>query len=324
MARVVVTQPVQPEPLERLRAAGHEVVELNNPGGLPAAQLADACAGADALLSQLTDQVGAEVFAVDGLKLVATIAVGFDNVDVPAAKARNVIVTNTPDVLTNATADLAMALMLAVARHIPESDAEVRSPVDKPFGLLREPMGIDISGARLGVVGLGRIGAAVAQRAHFGFGMEIVYSGRRLNEEAQQRFGARFLPLDELLAASDVVTLHAPLTSETTHLINKNTLAQMQPHAILVNTGRGGLVSEVDLAAALQAGQLAGAGLDVFEHEPDVHPDLLACGPRVVLTPHVGSATTKTRLAMTTLAVDNVLAVLAGDAPLTPVTGPKQ
>ena len=316
-SRIVVTQPVQADQLDRLRHAGHEVVALGSPRGLTAAEVVKACDGADALLCQLTDEISADVFAVEGLRVVATIAVGFDNVDVAAAAARHILVTHTPGVLTAATADLTMALMLATARHIPESDASVRDDLTRPWRLLPEPMGADISGATLGIVGLGRIGTAVAQRAHFGFGMRIVYQARR--PAVGQRFEATRLPLEELLAESDVVSLHAPLTAETRHLINRKTLALMRPHTILVNTSRGGLVNEVDLAAALAANRLAGAGLDVFEHEPDVHPDLLACGPKVVLTPHIGSATTKTRAAMTGLAVDNILAVLAGQPPLNPV-----
>ena len=293
------------------------MVALDSPRGLTAAEVTKACDGASALLCQLTDEISADVFAVEGLKIVATIAVGYDNVDVSAAVARQVAVTHTPGVLTEATADLTLALMLATARHIPESDASVRDDVTRPWRLLHEPMGADISGATLGIVGLGRIGTAVAQRAQLGFGMKIVYHSRR----SVPGFAATRLSLAELLAASDLVSLHAPLTPETRHLINRETLALMQPHAILVNTSRGGLVNEVDLAAALRANRLAGAGLDVFEHEPDVHPDLLACGPKVVLTPHIGSATTRTRGAMTGLAVDNILAVLAGRPPLNPVPG---
>lgn len=317
--RIVVTQPVHAEQLERLREAGHDVVALDAPGGLSADELRARTRGADALLSQLTDRVSAEVFDGTSLKIVATIATGFDNIDVAAAAAAGVAVTRTPGVLTDATADLAMTLMLAVARHLPQSDTTVRTGSTGPFRLLCEPMGIDISGATLGIVGLGRIGGAVAQRAHFGFGMNVLYTARSAHPDADATFSAVRLPLEELLRRSDVVSLHAPLNDETRHLINRDTLALMKPTAILVNTGRGGLVKETDLAQALQAGVLAGAGLDVFENEPDVHPDLLACGDRVVLTPHVGSATTKTRLAMTTMAVDNILAVLAGDPPLDPV-----
>ncbi|SHM86693.1 2-hydroxyacid dehydrogenase [Cryptosporangium aurantiacum] len=318
-AKIVVTQPVHPEALDRLRAAGHEVVALDSPRGLPADEVRKATDGADALLSQLTDRLTADVFEKTSLRIVATIATGYDNIDARAASEAGVVVTHTPDVLTDATADLAMTLMLAVARHIPESDTTVRSGTTGPFRLLHEPMGIDISGATLGIVGLGRIGEAVAQRAHFGFGMKILYTARSQHSAAEERFAAERLPLEQLLAQSDVVSLHAPLTDETRHLINRESLSLMRPNAILVNTGRGGLVSEVDLAAALQSGQIAGAGLDVFENEPDVHPDLLACGPRAVLTPHVGSATAKTRAAMTALAVDNILAVLAGDPPRNPV-----
>ncbi|TQS45584.1 2-hydroxyacid dehydrogenase [Cryptosporangium phraense] len=315
--KIVVTQPVHADQVERLRAAGHEVEELSSPRGLTADELRDRTAGADALLSQLSDRLSASVFEGTTLKIVATIATGFDNIDVAAASAAGVVVTRTPGVLTDATADLTIALMLAVARHLPSSDASVRaSGSTGPFRLLYEPMGIDISGTTIGIVGLGRIGEAVARRAHLGFGMNVLYTARSSHEVG---FPVSRVPLEELLATADVVSLHAPLTDETRHLINRDTLAAMKSSAILVNTGRGGLVNEVELAAALRAGEIAGAGLDVFENEPDVHPDLIACGDRVVLTPHVGSATAKTRRAMTSLAVDNVLAVLAGDAPITAV-----
>jgi glyoxylate reductase len=318
MAKVVVTQPVQPEQLERLQAAGHDVVALEHPRGLEAAEVVEAVTGADGLLCQLSDEISAEVFAVPGLRVVANIAVGYDNVDVPAAQANDVVVTNTPDVLTDATADLAMALLLGAARNLPSSDAEVRAETHPSFGLLREPMGTDVTGATFGIVGLGRIGRAVARRAHFGFDMPILYTSRRPAEGLD--FEATRLPLEELLPRADFVSLHPPLNAATRHLINREALALMRPTAILINTGRGGLVNEVDLADALQNGTIAGAGLDVLEHEPDAHPDLLACGSKVVLTPHIGSATTQTRMAMTGLAVDNLLAVLAGRPPLTPIT----
>ncbi|GAA0257688.1 D-glycerate dehydrogenase [Cryptosporangium japonicum] len=319
VAKIVVTQPVHAEQLQRLRDAGHEVVALDSPRGLSPEELVDAAADADALLSQLTDKLTGDVFARTRLTIVATIATGFDNIDVAAANTAKTIVTRTPDVLTDATADLAMTLMLSVARQIPRSDADTRAHGTGPFQLLREPMGIDISGATLGIVGLGRIGEALAHRAHFGFGMTIRYTARSSHPAAEERFGASRLPLGQLLAESDVVSLHAPLNDETRHLINRETLKLMKPTAILINTGRGPLVNEKDLAEALRSGEIAGAGLDVFENEPDVHPDLLAVGHRTVLTPHIGSATAKTRLAMTSLAVDNILAVLAGDPPLTPV-----
>ncbi|EXG79837.1 2-hydroxyacid dehydrogenase [Cryptosporangium arvum] len=319
VAKIVVTQPVHAEQVQRLRDAGHEVVTLDSPRGLSAAELIEHTKDADALLSQLTDKLTEEVFAETRLTIVATIATGFDNIDVDAAQKAGTIVTRTPDVLTDATADLAMTLMLAVARQIPESDASTREHGTGPFQLLREPMGIDISGATLGIVGLGRIGEALAHRAHFGFGMKILYTARSAHPAAEERFGASRLPLGQLLAESDVVSLHVPLNDETRHLIDRETLTLMKPTAILINTGRGPLINERDLAEALRTNQLAGAGLDVFENEPDVHPDLLAVGSRAVLTPHIGSATAKTRRAMASLAVDNILAVLAGDPPLTPV-----
>jgi glyoxylate reductase len=306
------------EQVARLRA-DHEVVELASDRGMPATELARACSSADVLICQLTDDVAAPVFESPSLVLVATVAAGVDNIDLGAAAERGVVVTHTPGVLTDASADLTIALMLAVARHIVASDAAVRKGRTGEWRLLHEPIGTDVSGAALGIVGMGRIGDAVARRAHFGFGMSVLYCSRSRHAAAEADYSATRVPLDELLSNADVVSLHAPLTAETRHLINASTLALMRPHAILVNTARGGLVSEPALAAALRSGRLAGAGLDVFEHEPWVHPDLLAAGPRVVLTPHIGSATARTRLAMSRTAVDDVLAVLGGRAPKFPV-----
>ncbi|MFE2889504.1 2-hydroxyacid dehydrogenase [Streptomyces sp. NPDC059272] len=317
--RVVITQPIHASQVDRLRAAGHEVSELASPCGVPSSALTPLCQGADALICQLTDRIDACVLNVPGLRVVANVAAGYDNIDVQATSLREVHVTNTPGVLTEASADLALALILSVARHIPTADATVRSGAMGPWRLLHDPMGLDLHGATLGVVGIGRIGKATARRAHFGFGMKIAYHSRDRDKVAEEELRAEWMPLRSLLQHADVISLHAPLTPQTRHLINAETLNLMKPNAILVNTARGELVREPDLAHALAQGRLGGAGLDVFENEPHVHPDLLACGGNVVLTPHIGSATAKTRQAMTSMAVDNVLAVLSGGRPLNPV-----
>jgi glyoxylate reductase len=285
-----------------------------------AGDLAGALGPADAVVCLLTDRVDrAALAAAPALRVVANVAVGVDNIDLDAAAERGVVVTNTPDVLTDATADLTMALLLAVARRVPEGDAHVRSGRWDAWHLLPAQLGLDVSGRTLGIVGLGRIGQAVARRAAHGFGMRVLYHSRTRRPDAEAVLGVVHTGLDELLSISDIVSLHAPLTPATRHLIGARELARMSPHAILVNTARGPLVDEAALADALAQGRLAGAGLDVFEREPAVHPGLLARRERVVLLPHVGSATASTRRRMARTALDNAQAVLRGDPPPNPV-----
>jgi glyoxylate reductase len=315
-ARIVVTRPLVAG-LEPLAAAGAVWV---NPEDRPLApdELAARAAGADALLA-VGDGLDADFFAGPGagLQIVANFGAGHDNLDVVAAAAHGVVVTNTPDVVTNATADLAFALLLALARRLREAEAVVRG--DEPWRWSPLALvGDDLAGATLGVVGLGGIGRAVARRAR-GFGMRIVASGRPGRPPAPDpELAIAPATLDELLAAADVVTLHAPLTPETRHLIDARALQRMKRSALLVNTARGALVDEAALADALRRGEIAGAGLDVFEHEPRVHPGLREA-PNVVLTPHIGSATAGARRAMAALAARNIAAVLRGEPPLTPV-----
>lgn len=314
MGRVLITQPVYPEAPQRLRREGHEVVERDG-APMSADELATVAEGFDAVLTVLTDQVGQAVFAANpGLRVVANIAAGVDNIDRTAAAAAGVTVTNTPGALTEATADLAMALLLAVARRVPEGDRQVREGRFTGWTLLQEPMGTDVSGARLGIIGFGKIGQAVARRAQHGFGMSISTVDRGTEVHAP---GLEFsaVGLDELLATCDVVSLHAPLTVETRHLIDADALARMPDHAVLINTGRGPLVDERALAEALRDGVIAGAGLDVYEHEPAVDPLLVQQQERVVLLPHVGSATERTRREMCDVAARNVVEALAGKTP---------
>ena len=276
-------------------------------------------AGAVAVVATLTDRVDAAVLdaAGPGLRVVANVAVGYDNVDVAAARARGVVVTNTPGVLDDATADLTMGLVLAAARRIPEGDRFLRRGTPWVWGP-RMMTGLDLSaGATLGIVGYGRIGRAVARRAR-GFGMRLLATPSRSRVYDADADGVRFAELDDLLAEADVVTLHVPLTDATRHLIGAAALARMKPTALLVNTARGGVVDTEAMVEALRAGRIGGAALDVFEDEPHVDPRLLEL-EQVVLTPHLGSAGDRTRSAMCLLAVRNVAAVLAGDPPLTPV-----
>jgi len=276
-------------------------------------------AGADTVVTLLHDRVDDAFLdaAGPGLRVVANVAVGYDNVDVPACARRGVVVTNTPGVLTEATADLAFALILMATRRLGEGERLIRAQTPWSWSMFFM-LGSGIQGKTLGIVGLGKIGQATARRAR-AFGMEIAYAGRRrAHAELEGQLEARFLSFEELLGAADVVSLHCPLSAETHHLIDAAALDRMKPTACLINTTRGPVVDEAALAAALRSGAIAGAGLDVFEREPEVHPDLLDL-ENVVLIPHLGSATVETRTAMGVLAARNVVAVLAGEAPLTPV-----
>jgi glyoxylate reductase len=300
MARVFVTRRLPGDALERLRAAGHEVEVWPERLPPPPEALRERVADADALLCMLTDLIDAELLeSAPRLRAIANYAVGSDNIDLEAARARGIPVGVTPGVLTDATADIAFALILAIARRLPEGEAAVR----RGEWLTWEPdwlLGRDVHGATLGIVGRGRIGDAVARRAE-GFGMTVVHHGRSSG-----------IPLEELLAQAEFVSLHVPLTSETRHLIDAGALERMQPTAYLVNTARGGIVDQDALAAALHAGTIAGAALDVTDPEPlpPDHPLLEA--PNLIVLPHLGSATHATRRAMADLAVDNLLAALDG------------
>lgn len=283
-------------------------------GAMPRAELLARVAGRDALVCLLTDRIDAEVLdaAGPGLKVVANVAVGYNNIDLEACRVRGVAVTNTPDVLTNACADFTWALILAVTRRLGEGERALRAGRWTGWAL-DYLLGTELAGKQLGIVGAGRIARAVMAKAP-AFGMSVVYVTRTPREVP----GARPMARDELLATSDVVSLHCPLTPETHHLIDRRALARMKRTAYLVNTARGPVVDEAALAWALRERLIAGAALDVYEHEPAVHPDLLAL-ENVLLIPHLASATTETRTAMADLAVSNVLAVLAGRPALTPV-----
>jgi glyoxylate reductase len=317
-ARFAVTGRVPEPALEMLRAAG-EVRAADAEAPLPREQLLAFVAGADAVLTLLHDRVDAEFLAAAGpqLRCVANVAVGYDNVDLEAAARAGVAVANTPGVLDEATADLALALILAAARRLGEGERLLRS--GEPWAWsMSFLLGSDLRDKRLGIVGLGAIGSRVARRAR-AFGMRIAYNGRRPADPALvAELQAERLELADLLASSDVVSLHCPLTSETRHLIAAPQLAGMKPGAVLVNTARGPVVDEAALVDALRAGPLAAAALDVYEHEPALHPGLLGLD-NVTLTPHLGSATVETRRAMAELAARNAIAALRGEALPTPV-----
>jgi glyoxylate reductase len=273
---------------------------------------------AHGIVSLLTDRMDEELFArARSLRVVSNVAVGYDNVDVEAATRRGIVVTNTPGVLTEATADFAWALLMAAARRIPEADRYARSgqwTSWQPTLLL----GMDVHGQTIGLVGLGRIGTAVARRA-LGFGMRVLYHDRSRRVEAEREMGIEYRGLEELLRESDFVSIHTPLTAQTRHLIDRERLALMRPTAILINTARGPVVDEQALYQALTAGRIAAAGLDVFEIEPLPSESPLIGLDNVVLAPHIGSATHATRARMGELAAENCVAVLTGRRPPNPV-----
>ncbi|MBW8172724.1 D-glycerate dehydrogenase [Ornithinimicrobium sp. Arc0846-15] len=318
MSRVVVSGRIPADGLAALQEH-HEVVSWDDASGMPRAELLSRVAGADAIVSLLTDQIDAEVLDAAGaqLQVVANVAVGFNNVDVAACRERGVVVTNTPDVLTDATADIALGLMLMVTRRLAEGERVIRNQEPWKWGMFYL-LGSGLQGKTLGVVGLGGIGAATARRAK-AFGMKIAYSSRSgPKPELAQELDATLLDFDELVATSDVISVHAPYSPATHHLIGAEQLAAMKDSAYLINTARGPMVDEAALVEALKSGQIAGAGLDVFEEEPAVHPGLIELD-NAVLLPHLGSATVETRTAMATLAGQNVNAVLAGQDPPNPV-----
>ncbi len=315
--RVLVTRRVPESGPALLRQAGFIVDILDTE--LPPAR-ADVLArvrGCDGVVAMLTDRIDPEFLDAAGsqLKVVANFGVGFDNIDRPACAARGVTTTNTPDVLTDATADIAWVLILAVARHAVVGDRTVRQGQWIAWAPT-QMLGMPIAGRTLGVIGAGRIGTAVARRGT-GFGMNLVYVARREMPE-MQKLRAKRVTLDELLAQADFISLNCPLTPETRHMIGAAQFAKMKPTAILVNTSRGAVVDEAALVEALRTKRIWAAGLDVYEFEPKIHPGLPEL-ENVVLLPHLGSANVATRERMSQLTAENVAAVLSGRAPLTPI-----
>jgi glyoxylate reductase len=291
----------------------------NSQDPLPRPELIARLRGKDGLVCHIVSAIDDEVLAAaPTVKVVANVAVGYNNIDVAAARRRGVVVTNTPDVLTETTADFAWALLMAAARRVAEADRYVRSGQWDRW-LWELLWGADIHGKTLGIVGFGRIGRAVARRA-LGFNMRVLYQDAVPADATVERdLRASRVDLETLLREADFVSLHTPFLPETRHLINARTLRLMKKSAILVNAARGPVVDEAALVQALQEGWIAGAGLDVFEEEPKVHPGLIAL-TNVVLAPHIASASRDTRVAMATLAVRNCLAVLDGKPPITPVS----
>ena len=318
MARVAVLGKLPERSLEPLRAA-HEVDAWGSDTPPTREQALEHVAGADAVITLLTTRIDDELLDAAGpqLRIIANVAAGYDNISVPACRARGVVASNTPDVLTEATADIAIALMLSVTRRLGEGERIIRSTTPWNWGM-NFLLGSSIQNRQFGVVGMGQIGQATAERAR-AFGMSIAYMKRSpLAPEVDRRLGAQRMELDELLATSHVVSLHCSYGPATHHLIDAAQFEVMRDDAYLINTARGPIVNEAALVDALKSGAIAGAGLDVFEKEPEVHPGLRDC-ENAVLLPHLGSATIETRTAMADLAIGNTLAVLNGDPALTPI-----
>jgi glyoxylate reductase len=311
---LLVTRELVPSVMEALRTR-FDVDVFDGDGAIAREDLLKRIQGADAALTLLTEKVDAEFFDAAGpqLRIVANHAVGFDNVDVPEATRRGVPVSNTPEVLTETTADLAWALLLAAARRIAEGDRFLRSRTPWIWGP-QMMMGVDIHGKTLGVVGFGRIGQAVARRAS-GFGMKVIYSSSS-GPRKVDGIDAEHRSFEDLLKEADFVSVNVVLNDATRHLFGEKQFRAMKPTAVLVNTARGPVVDEAALARALKAGEIFAAGIDVFEKEPEVHPELLECENAVII-PHLGSATIDTREAMGMLAAENLFAVFEGRKPPT-------
>ena len=315
-ADVLVTRPIMETPTAALRERCDVTIHQNE-FGIPREELLEVIRGREAIITMLTERVDAEFLEAAGpqLKVVANHAVGFDNIDVAACTAAGVLATNTPDVLTETTADTAFALLMAAARRLGEGERLLRSEQPWIWGPLML-LGQDVHHKTIGIVGFGRIGQAVARRAN-GFGMRVLYSDAvQLPPDVEAETGAQRRELDDLLSEADFVSIHTNLTPETRHLFDADAFRRMKPTAVLVNTSRGPVVDEAALADALTSGEIFAAGLDVFEHEPTVEPRLLALD-NVVVIPHLGSATVDTRDAMGALVVENVFAALDGARPPT-------
>lgn len=314
--KIFVTRKIPGTALEKLQSV--EGMELEVSGfdrPLTNEELLEKAKGVDGLLSLLTDKIDGDVMDAIGpqLKIISNYAVGFDNIDIDAARSRGIVVTNTPsDEVNEAVAEHTWALMFTLARRVVEADEATRRGAYKGW----EPdifLGINLVGKTLGIVGLGRIGSMVARRAK-GFNMNILYHNRRQDMEAEKELGVKYVQLNELLETSDFVTLHVPLTEETRHMINKDSLSKIKKGAILVNTSRGPVVDEHALVESLRSGHLRGVGLDVFDNEPNIDPELIGM-ENVVLTPHIASATIEAREKMGNQAVEAIIDTFAGKKP---------
>lgn len=315
--RILITSLIPRAGIQMLQEKGWQVEVHPSDSGMKRTDLIKAVADVDALLCLLSENIDREIIdAAPRLKIIANYAVGYNNIDIDYARLKGIAVTNTPDVLTGATADLTWALLMAVSKRIVEADRFLRQ--GKFSGWQPQLMlGSEVNGKTLGIIGAGRIGQAVARRAG-GFDMEIMYTGKQPKNKFEEKSGARFVTLAELLKSADYVSLHCPLTPETKHLLDEKHLRQMKKSAILINTARGPIVDEQALVRVLKDKHLAGAGLDVYEFEPTVTEELLEMN-NVVLLPHIGSATTETRAEMARMCARNIIAVCEGRPALNPV-----
>ena len=313
--RLFVTRQLPDPVMDKIRDQ-YDLLSESPDRALTPQELRHGFSQANAAISTLSDRIDADLLShAPTLKILANYAVGYNNIDLAAARARGIVVTNTPDVLTDATADLTWALLLAISRRVVEGDRWVREGTWSGWAPT-QMLGTDVSGKTLGIIGMGRIGRAVAERAH-GFRMPVIYTSPRSVTIPQGLSWNRY-PLDTVLRQSDILSLHVPLTDATRHLIGQRELNLMKPTAMLINTSRGAVINEVALASALTSGTIAGAALDVYEQEPAVHADLAGLH-NVVLLPHLGSATLETRIRMGMMCLENIAAVLRGNAALNPV-----
>lgn len=313
--KVLVTRRIPQEALNKLKAQNIELIINPHDRVMTSQKIKENIKGKDGLLCLLTDPITKEIMdaAGDSLKIIANYAVGYNNIDVKAATKRNILVTNTPGVLTDTTADLTWALMFSVARKIVISDKFTRQGKFKGWAPMLH-LGHEITGKTLGIIGCGRIGSAVAERAVKGFKMKVFYWNRSRKTELEEKWGLVYKPLEELLKASDFISLHVPLTSETKHLIDENELSMMKQSAIIINTSRGAVINEKKLVKYLKEEKIAGAALDVYENEPELTEGLAELD-NVVLTAHIGSATIETRTKMGIMAADNIIAAFNDEKP---------
>ena len=316
MAEIFITRSVFKDAIDILTKEGHTVDINDSDRILPSRELAKRAHGKAGIICLLNDSIDSALMdEIPSLKVVSNIAVGYDNIDIAAATQRKIMVTNTPGVLTETTADLTFALLLCAARKIVEADGYIRAGKFQNWQLMQPHMGVDIYEKTLGIVGLGAIGQAVAKRAIKGFDMRVVYYGLSRKEQAEKEFGIGFVEFDELLAISDFISIHVPLTEKTKHMFSSQEFKKMKNTAILINTARGPVVDEAALVQAIKSEQIRGAALDVFEEEPSVHPELIKMEENVVLAPHIGSASIETRLQMAKMAAINMAEGLKGNRP---------
>lgn len=316
MADILISRKIFPEAIELLKDEGHEVEINDSSRKLSKEELNERSRGKDGLICILNDEIDEEFLdANPDLKIISNVAVGYDNIDIDAATAREVMVTNTPGVLTDTTADLAFAILMSTARRIPEADKFSRENQYEGWELLQPHMGLDVYGKTLGIFGMGRIGAAVARRGHKGFDMKIIYNDVQRRESLEDELSAEYVEFDELVSRSDFISVHTPLTEETKGKFGEKEFEKMKSDAILVNAARGKIVDEDALAEAIENGEVRGAAIDTFENEPHVNSKLAEIEEFVVLTPHIGSASEETRLKMSKMAAENMNAGLRGEEP---------